>query len=439
MHSSLFARCQKICTMMRLIVAATALSITTMAASAAHHGRYKLLHKSKAGKAFQSKSTKSSVLGKSKSADTSKTLVHRPKAFKSSKATMEILLPLEEQPSPSPSLVVSELTTSVKQPSPHPVVSSTNSPTPTALATTHRPSHHAIFSPYVNDTAPVMTETMKPSPSPIHNLFTPNDGADGGHASNDDSSAPSTTQHDSTTSPAPSSTTPPSGSPYTNIPSVVSSVMDPSASPVGQGHFGSNDTVPSTEDSTTTNDTTTDTTASPTPTTTEDSHIISTSNAPTLKPSSSSNTTPSPTSKASFSFTVILSSQTSFIPSYSPSESYTPSSSSNPSFSSSHGSTFSNAPTTSKQLNLLNPLSQDDEDKVQVLASIMVILACAMAILGTLYGVFRTMTKDEESVLDVYGAQLAGAADFDADDIIGNVNVMEGGGGMDSHLQLVTE
>jgi hypothetical protein len=91
-------------------------------------------------------------------------------------------------------------------------------------------------------------------------------------------------------------------------------------------------------------------------------------------------------------------------------------------------------------LNLLNPLSQEREekDKVQVFPSITIILACAMAIMGTLYGVFRVMNKDDESVLDEYGAQLASAADFDADQI-GNANMMEGGGGADSHLQLVTD
>ncbi len=68
----------------------------------------------------------------------------------------------------------------------------------------------------------------------------------------------------------------------------------------------------------------------------------------------------------------------------------------------------------------------------------MVILACAMVIMGTLYGLFTIMKKDEESVLDEYGAQLAGAAAFDADDIGEVVNVVDGGG-VDSHLQLVTD
>ena len=68
----------------------------------------------------------------------------------------------------------------------------------------------------------------------------------------------------------------------------------------------------------------------------------------------------------------------------------------------------------------------------------MVILACAMAIVGTLFGVFRIMKKDEKSVLDEYGAQLAGAADIDADNI-GDVNVQEEGDGVDIHLQLVTD
>lgn len=70
----------------------------------------------------------------------------------------------------------------------------------------------------------------------------------------------------------------------------------------------------------------------------------------------------------------------------------------------------------------------------------MVILACAMVIMGTLYGLFTIMKKDEENVLDEYGAQLAGAAAFDADDIGEVVNVEGGGGGgVDSHLQLVTD
>ena len=54
----------------------------------------------------------------------------------------------------------------------------------------------------------------------------------------------------------------------------------------------------------------------------------------------------------------------------------------------------------------------------------MVILACIMAILGTLYGVFQTMKKDNEEsnvTTDDYGAQLARAAEFDAD-AIGGVN-----------------
>ena len=61
-----------------------------------------------------------------------------------------------------------------------------------------------------------------------------------------------------------------------------------------------------------------------------------------------------------------------------------------------------------------------------------------MAIMGTLYGVFKTMTKDETSVMDEYGAQLARAAEFDADDI-GGVNDVVGGDGVDGHLQLVTD
>ncbi len=73
----------------------------------------------------------------------------------------------------------------------------------------------------------------------------------------------------------------------------------------------------------------------------------------------------------------------------------------------------------------------------------MVILACAMVIMGTLYGLFTIMEKDEENVLDEYGAQLAGAVAFDADDIGEVVNVEEGSGGgggdVDSHLQLVTD
>ena len=53
------------------------------------------------------------------------------------------------------------------------------------------------------------------------------------------------------------------------------------------------------------------------------------------------------------------------------------------------------------------------------------------------------MKREEANVLDEYGAQLAGAAAFDADEI-GEVNEVEGGGGdgdggVDSHLQLVTD
>ena len=58
--------------------------------------------------------------------------------------------------------------------------------------------------------------------------------------------------------------------------------------------------------------------------------------------------------------------------------------------------------------------------------------------MGTLFGVFKVMKKDEDRVLDEYGAQLAGAAAFDADEI-GEVNVEGGDGGVDSHLQLVTD
>ena len=65
-----------------------------------------------------------------------------------------------------------------------------------------------------------------------------------------------------------------------------------------------------------------------------------------------------------------------------------------------------------------------------MLSSMMVIMACAMAIMGTLYGVFRVvvMNKDEDSVLDEDGAQLTSAADFDADEF-GNANNMTEGGG----------
>ena len=72
----------------------------------------------------------------------------------------------------------------------------------------------------------------------------------------------------------------------------------------------------------------------------------------------------------------------------------------------------------------------------------MVIFACALAIMGTLFGVFKVMKREETNVMDEYGAQLAGAAAFDADEI-GEVNEVEGGGdddgGVDSHLQLVTD
>jgi hypothetical protein len=317
--------------------------------------------------------------------------------------------------------------TSVK---PSPVVSSTSAPTALATTPPQRPSH-PTFTPHVNEPAPIKTETKQPSqfPTVTHNLFTPH--GDGGHA-NDDSAAPSTT-YDFTASPAPSSTTRPSVSPYTNIPSVASSMMDPTASPAVHGLFGPDYTVPSTEDSTTTPPTNAAaSTASPTPTATVDNNNIVSSNNSSNRPSSIP-TTPLTTASydaSSSPFTVILSSQTSFTPSSTPTF--------KPSFSSSDGSSFSNAPSTSKELNLLNPLSQEEKDKAQVFPSITIILACAMAIMGTLYGVFRVMNKDDESVLDEYGAQLASAADFDADQI-GDVNMTEGGGGVDSHLQLVTD
>eukprot|EP00985_Skeletonema_marinoi_P014581 scaffold7404_cov155-Skeletonema_marinoi.AAC.2 len=194
--------------------------------------------------------------------------------------------------------------------------------------------------------------------------------------------------------------------------------MDPSASPVVEGLFGG----PSVQDSST---------VTPTLPTEEDTGMDT--DGPTLKPSSSFTIiTPPTNNEASFSFTVTLSSKTSFIPSSTPTESFTPSI-----YSSTSTPPSSDAPTASKELNLLNPIAQE-QDKFQGAASLMVILACAMAIMGTLFGVHKVMKKDEESVLDEYGAQLAGAAAFDADDI-GEVNVEGGGGGVDSHLQLVTD
>mmetsp|Transcript_22318 Transcript_22318/g.28617 ORF Transcript_22318/g.28617 Transcript_22318/m.28617 type:complete len:398 (-) Transcript_22318:786-1979(-) len=389
-----------------------------------HGSRYKLLYKSKSGKANQSKSAKSSVLGKSsKSAgdqSSNEALVHRPyEASKSSKTIMETLLPLDS-PSPYPSMVT--VLPSMKPSSSQPVVEDTNS-SPTALGTTptHRPSLHPIISPHVHD---IDTETKQPSNSPIgfHNLFTPSDD-DEHHV--DSSFAPSTTTSYDHISPAPSSTIQPSYSPPpppSNMPSVASSfVMDPSASPVVEGLFGR----PSVQDSST---------VTPTLPTEEDTGKDT--DGPTLKPSPSSSPsitiTPPTNNEASFSFTVTLSSKTSFIPSSTPTESFTPSS-----YSSTSTPPSSDAPTASKELNLLNPIAQE-QDKFQGAASLMVILACAMAIMGTLFGVFKVMKKDEESVLDEYGAQLAGAAAFDADDI-GEVNVEGGGGGVDSHLQLVTD
>eukprot|EP00574_Skeletonema_japonicum_P007149 CAMPEP_0201730242 /NCGR_PEP_ID=MMETSP0593-20130828/21502_1 /ASSEMBLY_ACC=CAM_ASM_000672 /TAXON_ID=267983 /ORGANISM="Skeletonema japonicum, Strain CCMP2506" /LENGTH=415 /DNA_ID=CAMNT_0048222737 /DNA_START=28 /DNA_END=1275 /DNA_ORIENTATION=- len=415
-----------------------------MAASHYLHGaRYKLLYgKSKSGKSSSSsksvksmhhgKSSKSADPSRSSSHDTLEVVNHRP-PFQSSKSSKETFLTPLDDPSMMMTVVPSAMPSFLQH-------DTTNPPT-ALLATT--PSYSPVASPHVHDI--IDTEIMEhPSYSPTivqhYNLFTPSSSiVDDDHLV-ESSFAPTTLYNDPTVaSPAPSSTIQPND---TAVPSVASFLMDDSSMPpVIDGLFGP---IPTTggEDSFTT----------VIPTTLSNEQDTGMMDWPTLQPSSSSfssspsliGTTPSPTTnnEVSFFVTVTLSSDdntTSIIPSSTPTS--IPITSTPPSSSSSS----SNAPTLLKELNLLNPNTQDQQDTnnnnlFQGAASLMVILACAMVIMGTLYGLFTIMKKDEENVLDEYGAQLAGAVAFDADDIGEVVNVEEGGGGgVDSHLQLVTD
>lgn len=195
-------------------------------------------------------------------------------------------------------------------------------------------------------------------------------------------------------------------SPKGNIPSHVPSMMEPSASPFVQQLFGSGNVDYST--------------ATPTPTVVDKNDAGADMDSPTpttVKPSSSFITPPT-NKEASFTITVSLSANasSSLVPSSTPSES---------------SSLDSSAPTESKQSNLLAEANAND--KFQGLASILVILACAMVVLGTLFTVSRTMKKDEQG-------QPVVAASNSVDDIAYIGEVVEEGGGDDSerHLQLVT-
>lgn len=391
----------------RLIVAASTLTFTTtMAASSDLHGaRYKLLHQeSKSGKAKSSKGKSSKSAGDPPSSIDA--VVYRPhETSKSSKTMAEMpLLPLDHVPSSSPSTMVAMTTAMPSSSSPAGVVDDTISPTALLATTpTHRPYHDDILSPHGHD---VETE---PSSSPMtgHNLFTPS--VVDHHHVDTSSFAPSTKDEVATTaSPAPSSTIQSSTSPPTNMPSIEPFIMGPTVPPVVEGLFG-----PSVQEESFI-------TAAPTLSDEDDTGM----DWPSFTPSSSPFVTaPTSSNEGSFSITVALSSKTSFAPSSTPSS-----------------PTSTAAPTTSKELNLLDPSAQETQSaqQLQGAASLMVIFACALAIMGTLFGVFKVMKKDEDRVLDEYGAQLAGAAAFDADEI-GEVNVEGGDGGVDSHLQLVTD
>jgi hypothetical protein len=177
-----------------------------------------------------------------------------------------------------------------------------------------------------------------------------------------------------TTSPSSLSTTQPVLSPKGNIPSHVPSTMEPSASPFVQQLFGSGNVDYST------------TTPTPTPTMVDHDSAEAVVDSPTLttvKPSSSIITPPT-NKEASFTITVSLSTNasSSLVPSSTPSES------------------SSLDPTESKQSNLLAEANAND--KFQGLASILIILACAMVVLGTLFTVSRTMKKDEQGYCSVF-------------------------------------
>ena len=373
--------------MVFILIAASTLT-TTMAASSNDlpGARYKLLHnESKAGKGKSSKSVGKSSKGAGDDLISSNddAVVYRPHATsKSSKMMMEmpLLLPVADVPSSSPSMMMTTV-----MPSSSPTVDDSNAPTAKLLSTTptHRPSYVDILSHHGHDIG------MEPSSSPMtgHNLFTPS--VENHHDVDASSFSPSTADNAATASPAPSFTIEASSSPSTNVPSIVS-FMSPTVPPVNEGLFG------------------------PSVVQEEESSI-----APTL---SNEDDTGVDTEGSPFSITVTLSTGTSLIPSSTPSSS---------------PSLFSDAPTTSKDLNLLN---QEQSSSLEgAVASLMVIFACALAIMGTLFGVFKVMKREEANVLDEYGAQLAGAAAFDADEI-GEVNEVEGGGGdVDSHLQLVTD
>jgi hypothetical protein len=275
------------------------------------------------------------------------------------------------------------------------------------------PTHHNIFAPTANDTEPVKTQTKKPSTSPdsIHNLFGPVDSV--GNAAANESPAPSGKSYDDQTTSPSLSTTQPVLSPKGNIPSHVPSMMEPSASPFVQQLFGSGNVDYST--------------TTPTPTVVDNNDAGADMDSPTpttVKPSSSFITPPT-NKEASFTITVSLSANTSssLVPSSTPSESSSSLDSSAPS--------FTTAPTESKQSNLLAEANVND--KFQGLASILVILACAMVVLGTLFTVSRTMKKDEQG-------QPILAASNSVDDVayIGEVVEEGGDGSSERHLQLVT-
>ncbi len=372
----------------------------------AQQGRYHLLHgrmSSKGGKALHAKSTKSAVLDKptqpAEHMHQEEDVMIISKSSKMTKETQHFL----DDPSSSPSML--PVLASLEPTASHPV------PTKKPSSNIMSPTHHNIFAPTANDTEPVKTQTKKPSTSPgsIHHLFGPVDN-DGNAAANESPAPSGKSYDDQTTSPSSLSTTQPVLSNKANIPSSVPSMMESSASPFVQQLFGSGNVDYSTTTPTPTvvdnNDAGADNMDSPTPTT-------------TVKPSSSFITPPT-NKEASFTITVSLSANasSSLVPSSTPSESSSLDSTSAP-------------PTESKQSNLLAEANAND--KFQGLASILVILACAMVVLGTLFTVSRTMKKDEQG-------QPVEAASNSVDDIAYIGEVVEEGGGDDSerHLQLVT-
>jgi hypothetical protein len=359
---------------------------------------------SKAGKALHAKSTKSAALDKptqpAEHMQQEEEVLIISKSSKMTKETQHFLDDPSSSPSMLPVLVSLEPTAS------HPV------PKPSSHIMS--PTHHNIFAPTANDTEPVKTQTKKPSTSPgsIHNLFGPVDS--GGNDAANESPAPSGKSYDDeTTSPSTLSTTQPVLSNKANIPSSVPSMMEPSASPFVQQLFGSGNVDYST--------------TTPTPTVVDHGNAGADMDSPTpttVKPSSSFITPPT-NKEASFTTTVSLfaNASSSLAPSSTPSESSSLDSS---------APSFSSAPTESKQSNLLAEANAND--KFQGLASILVILACVMVVLGTLFTVSRTMKKDEQ------GQPVMAASNSHVDDIAYIGEVVEEGGGNDSerHLQLVT-